>query len=251
MGINKNGSVYEWDTEVKSYDTDQTWQISLSSILKFQQEIGERHLVAMNMDSEKMLRELQLVFVFTRTNCVIYRRPKIGEKIHMTSWCKGLQGIQYYRCYRFETLSGEILIESMAANATLDAKTHRLVKPQSIKEFNTFVFDDEIETNCPVPKKLSAAEDFDFTAERTVMYSDTDYNGHLNNCVYANFITDYMPEGMNTKDITGFSIIFQSEALPGEKLNIGVKDHQNEAYYCGTHSRGKCFEAVCFYKKLL
>ena len=248
MCLNKNGSFYVWDTEIKCCDSDQTRQISLSSILKFQQEIGELQLTEINMDYEKMFSELGLIFVFTRINSVIYRRPKIGEKIHMITWCKGLKGIQYYRCYRFETQSGELLIDSMAAIATVDAKAHKLVKPQNIDAFSFFVFNEDIKTECPIPKKLSTADSFDFTAERTVMYSDTDYNSHLNNCVYANFMCDYMPGGMDDKIIKGFSINFQSEALLGETITVGVNGLENNATFSGNHDRGKCFEAVCFYK---
>jgi len=250
MCLIKNGSVYVWDTVIKSCDSDQTRQISLSSILKFQQEIGERHLTKINMDYEKIFDELGLIFVFTRINTVIHRRPTIGEKVHITTWCKNLKGIQYYRCYRFKTESGELLIDSIGASATVDAKTHKLFRPQSIQAFNAIVCDDVTETTCPMPKKIPATENVDFSVYRTVMYSDTDYNGHLNNCVYANFISDYIPGGMSNKNITGFSIDFQGEAFPGETLNIGVKSFENKACFTGLHTRGKCFQSVCFYENL-
>jgi len=250
MCSSKSGSVYEWDTEIRSCDSDQTRQISLSSILKFQQEIGERHLIEINMDYDKMLDELGLIFVFTRINTIIHRRPNIDEKIHMTTWCKKLKGIQYYRCYRFEAENGELLIDSIGAVATVDAKTHKLVRPQNVQAFNNFDYNDVIETTCQMPTKLSTTENFDFAADRTVMYSDTDYNGHLNNCVYANFISDYMPGGMKDKIITGFNINFQGEALPSETINIRIKSFENKAFFTGLLKRGKCFQSVCFYENL-
>ncbi|MEG1886778.1 MAG: thioesterase [Oscillospiraceae bacterium] len=247
MGLELDTAVYTWETTPRSTDVDATRQISLSAILKLQQEIGDMHTREIGLSYERLYEESGVIFILTRLNCKIYRRPRMGEKIKITTWCRGIKGIQFYRCYRFETPDGELLIDNVGMVAVVDSKEHKLVRPQSVPLFKLFVYTDELVSTCDTPRKLFLGECWEREYKRPIFYSDTDYNGHLNNTIYAEFISDYIPGGMSDKEIKGFSISFQAEAFPGESVTINVRGEENTAFYSGKHKRGACFEAVCYF----
>ncbi|HHW45649.1 MAG TPA: hypothetical protein GXX17_01900 [Clostridiales bacterium] len=233
---------------IRSYDIDQSRQLRLSSLLKIQQEIGELHLRAIGLPHDFMVDELGLAFVFTRLNSVIYRRPRMGEEVKASTWCPGVRGLTFYRCYRLEDKEGNILIDSMASVVTVDAKEHKIKRPESIPCFSEFEYRPDIASTCQKPEKIKLPDTFDAEFTRQVMYSDTDFNMHLNNTVYADIICDYMPGGMAGKEIGFFSLSFISEAREGQVLKILAAKRDEGAYFAGECEGRRCFEAFCRFK---
>lgn len=239
---------YTWTYTVASFDVDISRQLRLSTQLKLQQEVGELHLRENGFPYAYLYDELGVVFVLTRASSVRYRAPIFGEKVQITTWSRGLKGAQYTRCYRFCDQAGEILIDSVTTFALIDAKTHALIRPSTISAFQRFVHLPQRENTCPRPGKIILPEEMELADIRKLYDSDMDYNGHLNNTIYADFISDYMPGGMRDKILTGFQIHFAGEARMGQSLEIAVAGMENKAYFTGRHTDGLCFEAACTFK---
>lgn len=238
-----------WPLTIASYDADKNRRLRLSSQLKLQQEVGELHLQAGGFPYSWMYDTLGIAFVLTRAGAVINRMPLFEEEVVLTTWSPGLTGIQYHRCYQFCDKAGNVLVDGMSTFALVDAKTHKLMRPGNIGELEGFSFKNGKLNACPVPGKIRLPE-MSPAAKREVRYSDIDYNGHLNNTVYADFICDYMPGGMEGKQADSFSINFSGEAVEGEVLNIETAVEDDIAYFRGTHERGKCFEAMCKFSSI-
>lgn len=236
-----------WQYTVASYDVAPNRSLRLSTQLKLQQEVGEKHLKQAGFPYTYLYDQLGLIFVLTRAASRIYRAPVFEETVTVTTWCKGLQGIQYLRCYRFCDMQGNVLIDSATTFALIDAKDHRLVRPSTVKEFERFVHLPDRDNTCEKPGRIPLPERMEKIDDRRLYDSDMDYNGHLNNTVYGDFITDYVPAGLAGRTPTGFQIHFAGEAGLGETLEIATARQGNAAYYRGTHPRGLCFEASCVF----
>ncbi len=239
---------YEWQYTIASYDVGPTRRLRLSNQLKLQQEVGEKQLEQSQLPYTYLYDTLGVIFVLVRTASVIYRAPVFEESIRLSTWCRGLKGAQYLRCYRFCDEAGNVLIDSATTFALIDTKQHRLVRPSTIKEFEGFVFLPEKENTCPPPGKIILPEGMEKADDRRLYDSDMDYNGHLNNSIYADFLTDYMPGGIAGKVPTGFQIHFAGEAGLGESLEIETALKGDTAYYSGRHPRGQCFTASCTFR---
>ena len=80
----------------------------------------------------------------------------------------------------------------------------------------------------------------------TVRYSHLDVNGHLNNTVYGDLVTDLLPfEELVNRGIREFRIVFRHEARHGEELRLQLlHDGAEDCWYAvGHRADGPCFEA--------
>lgn len=235
---------YRWNTRVTSFDADESSFLRPSSLLKLQQEIGELHLSAGGLSYGEMSR-IGAVFVVTRLSAKIHRPPVFGEQIGMTTWSNGVKGVQYNRCYQTCDLAGNVLIDSTGWFVLVDTKEHKPIRPKNAPIAGTLRFSPGRENGCPPPEKVKLPESMELSGERVLRYSDMDYNGHLNNTVYADLLCDFMPGGMKGKRISGFTIQFVGEAYEGDTLSIETFRSGQTVWFSGRHPRGMCFEAVC------
>ena len=232
---------YTWELKIASYDAGRDKRLRPSNQLKLQQEVGELHLGAGGLTWEEFYRH-GMVFVLTRLNSVIHRAPLLDEKVWLRTWHRDTKGAQFYRCYQFLDAAGQPLIESVSAFALVDPVEHKLLRPEVFEQFGVGV-QPERKNGCPDPGRLRPPAELAPAGSRRVYWSDTDYNGHLNNTVYADSLCDFLPGGMAGKQITGFSIAFLKEAMEGEKLAISACSAGGEAWISAVHGRGTCFEA--------
>lgn len=229
-----------WDVPVATYDADKDRLLKLSSQMKMQQEVGEIHLNECNLPYS-VLFEKGIVFVLTRSRAVIYRRPELEEKVHITTWERECKGVQFFRSYRFEDAAGNLLIDACSAFAMVDPVSHKLQRPKVFHELCN-VENKEKTTTCPLPDKIILPEGMEQVGVRTVRYSDIDYNGHLNNTVYADLLCDFLPGGMNGRQIKEFALQYIGEAVEGDEIKISASAQGQTVYLSGEHARGKCFE---------
>jgi medium-chain acyl-[acyl-carrier-protein] hydrolase len=243
---------YTWHTKVTTYDAGQDRRLRLSALLRLQQEVGELHLGEGGLTYQELYAH-NLVFVLTRLNQIIHRLPVMGQEIQVKTWHQTNKGVQFYRCYQILDMDGVPLTEGVTAFALIDADTHKLLRPSVFDQFDLPRQPDRV-NGCPPPAKLRLPEDMAPAGAREIRWSDTDYNGHLNNTVYADILCDYLPHEPGTgsmagRDITGFSISYEREALEGESLSIYTAREPGTVWMAGDHGRGRCFEACVTFRE--
>lgn len=241
---------YTWEIKIASYDAGRDRRLRPSNQLKLQQEVGELQLSAGGLDYQTFYRH-GMVFVLTRTRTVIHRAPLLDERVRLRTWHRDSQGAQFFRCYQFLDGEERPLIESVSAFALVDCETHKVLRASA---FDQFGVDSQIGrfNGCPDPAKLKLPDGLAPAGERAIRWSDTDYNRHLNNTVYADILCDYLPGGMEGRRLTDYAISFLREAGEGETLSIAAAERPlpggGEAFMRGTHSRGVGFEAWARYE---
>ena len=109
----------------------------------------------------------------------------------------------------------------------------------------TFVDDEPLEIDIPqrfrMPKEIS--DELKPVGERTIVYSDIDYNLHMNNTKYPDMLCDFIPFE-KVGEIKGFLISYLGEAAIGDKVTVS-RAFDSGVYYFKTHNqKGKsCIEA--------
>ena len=154
--------------------------------------------------------------------------------------------MQLFRCYQLLDARGAILTEGVSAFALVDVESHRLLRPSVFDQFG-IASQPERRNGCPDPGKLQPPVELTDVGERRVYWSDTDYNGHLNNTVYADIVCDFVPGGWENREIAGLSLAYEHEALEGDVLHLRAaeaEDGEGRALWMtGEHGRGRCFTA--------
>ena len=232
---------YTWPVKITTFDAGQDQRLTPAGQLRLQQEIGELHMRTGGLGYQ-VLCDAGMAFLLTRTNSVVHRAPALNEEVALRTWHRGTRGAQFYRCYEFLDKAGEKLIESVTAFALVDVRDHRLLLPDAFEPYGLLT-QPERRNDCPDPVKWKQPDDMKPAGDHVVRWSEVDWNGHLNNTIYANYLCDYLPGGMKGKRLTGFSIAFVKEAVEGETLHMTAAEREGEAFVTGAHDRGVCFDA--------
>lgn len=234
--------VYEWHTQVATYDVGPDRLLTPSAQLRLQQEAGERHFGEGNLNFEG-IAAFGMAFLVLQNNAVITRRPAIGEPIVIKTWSRNVKGSRFYRCYRFEDERGNTLIDSMASFALVDLNEHTLLRPSAFPVDVTHVPD--LPHSCPDPARLRMPEGARPCGVHTVTLSELDFNGHLNNTRYADIAFDHLP-AETASEMTGFSIAFMHEAKGGDVLSLSACEGDHERWVHAQNNDRSCFVAkIC------
>ena len=85
---------------------------------------------------------------------------------------------------------------------------------------------------------------------REIVYSDIDYNGHMNNTHYPNMLCDFTP-GICQKRVKGMSLSFLHEAAFGHTLQVFRAEREDGYAFRTVDEEGKtCLEAVLLTENL-
>ena len=78
------------------------------------------------------------------------------------------------------------------------------------------------ESILPKRVRIPAATEMETIGTRTIVYSDLDFNRHMNNTKYPDMICDYLPS-MDGKWVTSLSLSYLREAAFGDTLTVHRK----------------------------
>ncbi|MBO5913234.1 MAG: hypothetical protein J6Q76_07170 [Clostridia bacterium] len=243
MGCILDKTAFEWDFRVTSFDVDTFNRLRLSSLMKYQQEIGGMHLFEFGTTSERMAKEQNLAFIFTKMNIAIHQLPKAQDKVIMRTWCSGLKGVRFTRNYLLFDENRKLLTEAKVEVTTLDLKTRKIVRPNEINGFSDFLYNDELENMADAPTKLTVPDKLEAVYTRPVRFSDIDYNGHVNNTVYADMSLDCLTTEALKNPLKGFSINFVSEIMPDEAVTLSMAETDSGYTFVGAANDRQSFVA--------
>lgn len=220
---------YSIPYETRWHDTDAARQIRPSQILVYMQETSNHHVSSVGMPLDDLRDQKHLAFILSKIRLAIHRRPSAFEKITVETWTTPARGFSSGRCFRI--LCGEEVVaeadSTWALLGTEDGKLHRM-------EETGYDFDNEPPLELSVPNRIRFPADLALRVlgERRIVYSDLDYNMHMNNTHYPDMLCDYMPIEDVAK-ITGFVLSYLHEAAFGNLITVmGAK--QDHSYYFRT-----------------
>jgi acyl-ACP thioesterase len=228
---------YSRTLRIPIYEVGAERTLKLGSVLRLAQETSEQHLDLLRVGYER-LREDGLVFFIISSLVKVRRLPEHGEEITIRTHPRGRGGVQFYRDFIFYS-GGEQILSVMQTTVMADAATHRVRRPQNLMRYG--VFSDE-----PVPKeeqveRCEVPEDLPHAGERRVSHSDLDLNGHMNNTVYGDIVTDFLPAGVLEKGFREVQITYYKECREGDVLEIRAGTAAS-----GVLLRGSCGGACSF-----
>ena len=232
-------SVYNYKFKIGTFDVGPQSKIRLSSILKYQMEAGERHLADCFGLDYNTLKSQNNVFVIVNLIVKIYRTPISSENITITTWSKEVKGLKFFRAYKWYDEKGELIIEAISCFVLVDAKEHKLLKPE---EFGFDISTGDIEISIQNPKKLRLPKELENVGKRKVYFSMLDANEHLNNAFYADFAVDFIDSAF-IQNIKEFSIDFVKEAKCGEEIIIETIKENDTCFIQGNVEGNTCFRA--------
>lgn len=225
---------------VKWHDTDANRRITPSHLLMYMEETSNHHLIAAGMSLDALRDTRGLGFILSRIAFRVYQPLFANDEIDVETWVCESRGLSFIRCFRV-LRRGAVVAEAYSVWALLDLNEKKLLP------VSAFPYD--IEPEEPLGKEVSARvrlpaiESMEEVGERRIVYSDIDYNGHMNNTRYPNMLCDFTPE-IERMEVVGVTLSFLHEAAYGHKICIHRAAHEGGYFFRTVDEDGTvCLEA--------
>lgn len=240
--------IYTKHYTVRWHDTDSNRNLTPTHLLMYMEETSDYHLRDAGMTLDELRDTRGLAFLLSRIAVRVYEQLHVGEEIDVQTWVCESRGLSFVRCYRV-LRDGKTVAEAYSIWALLDLNAQKLLPTAS--------FPYDIEPEQPLGSEVSARVRFpaqagmEYIGERKIVYSDIDYNGHMNNTHYPNMLCDFTPDIL-AKNVTGFTLSFLHEAAYGHTLKVFRCEREDGGYFFRTldEAGNTCLEAMLLTEKM-
>lgn len=228
------------DYNIRWHDTNANRQITPSAILTLMQETTNKHIKTMYPSLEYIRDELHQAFILTKVYMRLYEPAHAYEDINVQTWT-GIEsrGFTFYRS--FCVMRGDTVIaDALTTWCLIDTETHKLLPVSKFE--NSFVDIESLKVDMPRRIKFPDGE-LEFVSNRRIVYSDIDYNKHMNNTHYPNMLIDFLPSPEKYR-VKEMMLSFLQGALYNDEISIYRSNEENTFYFRTLNAEGKtCLEA--------
>ena len=205
----------------KWHDTDADRRVRITQMLVYMQETSNIHMESCGPSLDRLRDENKLAFLLSKIRMSIYKPLYAFEDIEVQTWTCDNHGFAIPRFYRI-VRNGEVIADADTTWALMDLDGMRLVKGDILADI--YDFENEPADSIDVPQrfKLPAGAVLEDIGERRIVYSDLDYNMHMNNTRYADMLLGYV--NMDKKWVKHLTIRFAQEAPMGESIRVYKKE---------------------------
>lgn len=199
------------DTQVNAFD-----RLKNSQLLGILQEAAGEHGALLGVDKDT-LKEKDLFWALIRYHIEIQRLPRSGETVTVETWPMPTTRTAYPRATAVYDAEGNVLFQAVSLFVLVNFETRAMVLPaMSGVTVNGWVRGKEISLpGSLLPKQLENGE------SRVVRFSDLDFNGHMNNCRYLEWVDDLLSADFHAQNCPKeMEICYHSEAREGETVDI-------------------------------
>ncbi len=201
---------------VQWHDTDANRCARPSKLFMYMQETGGDHVRSSLMSLDEMRDRLGLAFLLSSISVSFYAPLYAKDEIDVETWVCESKGFGCNRCFRI-LRNDDVIAEASSVWALMNLQTRRLVRAED----SPFQSEPEAALHLPFPRRLPPMhlDDMTMVGERKIVYSDIDYNGHMNNTHYPDVLCDFTPDICHRR-VTGMMLSFVHEATLGHTLQV-------------------------------
>lgn len=191
-----------------------------AGLLREMQECSSRQMAAQRPSYDELLDKGQALML-SRMDMIIPQEVYLEEPIDVYSWpCPSVRAtfLRNYAIYK----NGQPAAMISSQWSLVNTQTRKIMKVEDV-DFSNYTMDEYVDVMPEGKFKISReeAEAMEHVAEKKIMLSDIDYNGHMNNTNYVDLLCDYIPELYEgTHRVSSFRIHFSKEAPLGETIQI-------------------------------
>ncbi len=201
----------------KWHDTDPSGVLRPSRLLEYMQETANLQCRKYGMDLNDLFYKEGLGFLLSRLQLRVDAPLYAYEDIEVRTWCPPSRALSFLRCFSI-LRQGEVVAEALTTWALMDMKHKTLVKVSDFQR--EFPMGDTLdESTLPKKIRIPAAAEMETVGERHIVYSDLDFNFHMNNTRYPDMICDFLPD-LRGKFVSSLSLAYMNEAAFGDILTV-------------------------------
>lgn len=232
---------------VSVHDEDAFCNMKASSLMKRMQECANMHLQGCVMPNGVKtvddMAEKNRGFILCKMNVSSYSPLHAYDEIRVESWVKEEKGVMIERLYK--VFCNEKLAAEGAAIWAIIENASKIVR---VSEYENEATHDNDTCSISVPRHFKIPQEIqmEYIGEKTVLYSDIDFNGHMNNTNYPDMYMAFLPEmkyerfsKQKGKYISQMLINYVSEAPLGDVVKVYSGRYEDEIYFRTVREDGK------------
>lgn len=229
---------YEKNYTIGTRDIDPFNCCRPSALLGILQEAATDAAMMLKVTREDIIPKYNAFWMLARIWFRLDRPLRWNECVTVKTWHRGGKGAAMYRDFDL-SVNGRSVGEAVSTWVLADVDTHKLFRIANISEFEGTdggeLCKDKVLNKLRLPNSLPTRE------HRTLYYSDTDINGHVNNSKYADFACDalHMERLGETRFISSLQLGYLAECRPGDVLEFLVGEEEGTYYVRGIDKEDK------------
>ena len=207
---------YKKQYAISEAQTDCFGRLKPSMMLFFAQDTAAEHCLLLNADWDTLSAK-QLFWAVIRQRFQVTRLPRAGETITVETWPMPTSKVAYPRSTVAYDENGNELFRAVALWVLMHTDTRAMILPaKSGVEVAGQVRGDELAApGSLLPKQLENG------VQRSVVFSELDKNGHMNNTRYLDWICDLLDSAFHKDHVLrDLTICYMSEVKEGEKIDL-------------------------------
>jgi acyl-ACP thioesterase len=209
------------------------------------QETANRQCEDSGLPLDWLRDEHGLAFILGAISLNIKKPLYAYEDIEVRTWCKEAKSYIFNRYFEI-VRGGEVIAEAATTWVLIDLNKKTMVRADHYDVFNgRFYYDDPVDP-ATLPKKARVPKELEMSevGKRRIVYSDIDYNMHMNNTRYPDMLCDYIEELSSTESpmrIKSLSLSYLKESPLGATLTVlrSVLDENGTLYVRTTNEQGE------------
>lgn len=232
-------SAWEEPWQLGALDVGPARRLRLSALLGRLEQASIAHTTALGMGREKTL-DRGLLWALSRIRLEFARQPVYGERLTLATWPGETLHALFPRYYELRGESGERVMLGCALWLLMDERTRTMAFPD---EHGVCV--PGLTRGCEPPLPPALLPFAGEQTERTVLYSDTDLNGHMNNARYADWADDLLGGAyLGAHTLRLAQLNYQREALEGRTLLLKSRLQDGALRAAGRLDAARAFDLL-------
>ena len=221
----------------QSTDTDGFYTARPQKYFGLSQEVAGCHAALNGAGLKDMLDNEGRTWMILRTQMTIGKYASWLDEFDIETWCQ--EGYRLY-CPRFvearDKKTGEMLFQSKNLWVIMDVVRNRPEKPSYIDDRLAYV-SPELRHFDPALSKFPQEDEFTVDVTKSfkidVSYYDTDYNRHVNNISYINWLMESFPHDFLDQNLPEFfDVEWKKQCHWGDEIRVETKKKEgSEEYY--------------------
>lgn len=226
-------------------DIDLKKELKLSTLFSLFQDASSDASEELGFSIDRLENEFGLAWVLMKMRVDMIRNPKQSEVITIETWPLEPTRLSFDRDFLVKDSNGNVIIKAISTWVIMDLR-ERKIDRYNRAGINYSAPNNERAIDAKL-SRLKAKGPLEIAYKKMIGYSDIDFNGHLNNAKYIDYIMDCFDISEHKKFKTkSIEVHFTNEALPGEEIILqkdisevatsgiyieGIKSKTNEAVF--------------------
>ena len=222
--------IFKGGFTIRTYEIDNKKKATLPALVKLMHEAAMQNVLRLKL-SVWDLEPHHISWVLMRKKIHIERLPDLGEQITIETYPAGFEKFFTYRDYKIVDHKKNLIAYASSTWLLMDTINRRMTR---IPEF-ILRYEDQMPpaAEClPRPAdKLPRFEQADHSKTYEVNWHDLDFNMHLNNTFYVQWMLECLPDTQLMKGgLKSFDIAYRMEATWKEKINSEIQEISENEY---------------------